>query len=1040
MLPVSLSIEGLNSYAEKVEIDFQRFHKNKLFGIFGDTGTGKSTILDAIILAIYGETPRLGGRHRREAINPLRDTVKIEFSFRMGEHEYLIERWIGSESRSKSESRCRLFELQGGIKHPKAEKSGEFEKAIKDIIGLTVDEFCKVVILPQNQFADILKLTPANRAELLGNLFDVNVFGEPLYEVVRNLANKTQEDRSRIDARLEDLKDVSEEVIGKKEQEKQEAETRLKELSIQEKQLRYEYQRIVTFIELQAERRGLESALAKMQERAAEIERMKEKVKGDDELSEYKGLYAERKKLKGSIGKLIEEQQELGRILNKIAQELQEVSKQRDDFEASFLEKQEELIRKISDAQSAVEIRDKLVVVRREAQEMLDKILRNKEELEKNDKEIQRISQEVEGITSRKVSIEGSLKEIGLSKAEKKHYELLVEYRPKLSEVRSLEAEIQRLMLKRGREEKDRNLLFGKIADYVFSNLGYKVEISSEIDTAFDCKKKELEAELARKRQELKEIEVKDLAITLSSRLIQGQPCPVCGSREHPEPASGEVAGVMKEAEREIAECEQKMITIEDLKARTNPMRNRLTEIEAGLRRTDEDLTEKTGRLEALKAELSKVFSDEFVSDSERILTVLETRRKESERLMAHLNQSNDQLNDKKGFLHAKQQKKAEITATLEQMKAQHERLTSDISRLVEEMNLKTRGKDPEVLMKEAQVERKRLENTRETLERAVRNKEKERQEKAQELQKEEVMLEEDHRRFGEIQSALAGKAKEKAVSIEEMEGLFLDDRVKQKMNIEIREYEDEWNRNLGALSQVTKRIEQIDIVELPPDEPSKTETLLKKAQDDIADLNKKLGVLHESVERDKGLLKEKSALIEQQKRLDKAIGNIKTLEGLVRGKDMVEFLATFFMKDIVRHANLLIEALAGKRFHLNYSMDGELSVSDLFYNSKRSVATLSGGETFLVSFALALALSFYIQQRRGRAIHFFFVDEGFSSLDEDLLDSLSAIISELRSQDRLVGLISHLNELKQVIQEYVYVYRDTTGTSKIRYGALEHV
>lgn len=121
---------------------------------------------------------------------------------------------------------------------------------------------------------------------------------------------------------------------------------------------------------------------------------------------------------------------------------------------------------------------------------------------------------------------------------------------------------------------------------------------------------------------------------------------------------------------------------------------------------------------------------------------------------------------------------------------------------------------------------------------------------------------------------------------------------------------------------------------------------------------------------------------------------------------------------------NGILRTLIGRRFSINVNPNLEFTVSDLLYNKERSVNTLSGGETFIVSFALALALSSYIQSKRMRAIQFFFIDEGFSSLDRELLDSVCAVLNELKSQDRLVGLISHIEELKQVIPNSINIKR----------------
>ncbi|NPB09406.1 MAG: AAA family ATPase, partial [Thermodesulfobacteria bacterium] len=161
MKPLELEIQGLYSYREKERLDFRPFHRVRLFGIFGKTGDGKSSILDAMTFALYGRLDRLG-RNLREAVNPASGHLLVNFSFELDGEVFRVNRLFDPRSGTKAV----LYRQEGGRWLPLAERTREVEDQLERILGLRFEEFTKVVILPQGKFAEFLRLTPARRAEM----------------------------------------------------------------------------------------------------------------------------------------------------------------------------------------------------------------------------------------------------------------------------------------------------------------------------------------------------------------------------------------------------------------------------------------------------------------------------------------------------------------------------------------------------------------------------------------------------------------------------------------------------------------------------------------------------------------------------------------------------------------------------------------------------------------------------------------------------------------------------------------------------------
>lgn len=144
---------------------------------------------------------------------------------------------------------------------------------------------------------------------------------------------------------------------------------------------------------------------------------------------------------------------------------------------------------------------------------------------------------------------------------------------------------------------------------------------------------------------------------------------------------------------------------------------------------------------------------------------------------------------------------------------------------------------------------------------------------------------------------------------------------------------------------------------------------------------------------------------------------NIDSLEKVMRGNRFVEFLSKIYLKNIVVDASKRLDKITNGRYSLEIDSDYMFVVRDNYNGGlRRSADTLSGGETFLTSLSLALALSSQIQLKGSAPLEFFFLDEGFGTLDEELLDVVMESLENLKSSSLSIGVISHMEEMKNRI------------------------
>ncbi|MEJ8547896.1 AAA family ATPase [Brevibacillus borstelensis] len=232
MKPIRLKLAGLHSYREMQEIDFEKLCEAGLFGIFGPTGSGKSTILDAITLALYGQVVRLGGgSHPKDVLNQLEQRVFVSFTFELGSgadrKRYTIEREFGlNKNGNWRQPEVRLIQCGTDENTPDVvleSKATMATAAVESLIGLTLQDFTRAVVLPQGQFSRFLTLKGSDRNEMLQRMFHLHIYGEKLSERVRAGLEATRERLHQIELEKASLGDAGPEALEQARKEWEEA-------------------------------------------------------------------------------------------------------------------------------------------------------------------------------------------------------------------------------------------------------------------------------------------------------------------------------------------------------------------------------------------------------------------------------------------------------------------------------------------------------------------------------------------------------------------------------------------------------------------------------------------------------------------------------------------------------------------------------------------------------------------------------------------------------------------------------------------------
>ncbi len=389
MKPVNLKFKGINSFSEQTEIDFESLTKNGIFGIFGDTGSGKSTILDCINFALYGKVER--SKEKLDIINYRSESAEVAFEFYVlsdgKRRKYNVERSIKKKSGTH---KAMLYEDGACI----ADNASTVTKKITEILGVDAEDFRKCIALPQGEFAQFVKSQPSERIKLIERLFSLYKYGDRLNARIKERENNAELEYNTVFAKLENFNDVTPELIKEFETRIIEGKSKRQELERSVKAAEKKFDELKALGEKKNALNAVEENLSKLESEKQKMNELRNGLKIAPLCKTAVETYAEISKKKEKLVKL-------GKELAEIVVSAEAANKKVTLLHSRL--KQENLDEKIAERiafdgkyQACANITDKLGKIKRELEVKRDEYRNKSKELERLEKRSANCEAEVE--------------------------------------------------------------------------------------------------------------------------------------------------------------------------------------------------------------------------------------------------------------------------------------------------------------------------------------------------------------------------------------------------------------------------------------------------------------------------------------------------------------------------------------------------------------------------------------------------------------------------------------------------------------------
>lgn len=1134
MRPIYLKIAGLNSFREQQVIDFEQLCQGGVFGIFGPTGSGKSSILDAITLSLYGKVER-ASNNTTGIMNYAEERLSVSFTFELrnanGANRYLVERsYKRSDDHRLRSTSSRLIELIPE-EQVLADKDREVTTRVEEILGLTSEDFTRAVVLPQGKFAEFITLAGSDRRRMLQRLFHLEKYGDHLAARLKERKDAVEITIKEAIAEQAGLGDCSAERMKQAEQYVQAAIVIAEQKRAQLMNAETEYNDKKEIWQRQLEKLELDRSLAELstqEQGIKELEQRLELAKQADRLQPY-------------LDELQRSEQDEAQWRTKTVETeslYYQAQQQYNDSQQAYTHAREtrtkeepqlviqlESLKTAQALQQQIEQNEQDQAAQRSELEQLQRVQETKT------LELEKVAQQLDRAKHLQSELKTEMEKKTIKAEERGRITQALQLKQSYDH---LQKEHHAIALDRAKKEaqltnvqKQEELLV-QTSNELHKRLSVEVDGLVDLDAMLDklsVALQQLEIKgtevLQEQKNQLVEIEKRRLAHQLIEQLCEGEACPLCGSTHHPQPA--QIEGELDTDEAGIVQLEALLVQVKDKRQECKQLNYQLNQISKRLDHIPVDdqnvhaeiaITREKKLLESLdpievttylrfsSIDLQQnllLFQVEFeeVCDSITALTAQLHRseqmihqlitelsavqqkksegqilRSTAQQLFNETKQKEEQLSNELGHLRSTWQTRYP-DLFIDQIEALHAELDQralDVEKLQERLDKsivyieeqESSYKSIDAVLRENQLSLAKLDAELRGREKGlVEQKERLRQLthgnemaallhsttarlEALKLQEEQARshLAECEQRLRQCESQYK-VAEQSAViaherlqrAIQKWEGQLVQTPFLHRESVTAAiipaVHQTQYEDKIDQFRDTKKTIEiKLSNLQKLLDGKSLTEAAWETIQLALQVAKQEIeAALQEKarIERDYEELTQKQVrwqqLEQERVKVDEERERLSKLQAVFRGNAFVDFIAEEQLIQVSRDASMRLRNLTRGRYAIEVDSNGGFVICDDANGGvKRPVTTLSGGETFLTSLALALSLSAQVQLRGQYPLEFFFLDEGFGTLDQELLDTVVSALEKLHSDSLSIGVISHVPELKERLVRKIIV------------------
>ncbi len=995
MKPIRLELKEFGPYKDEI-IEWDKIINEPIFLITGKTGSGKSTLFDAITYALYNKTT--GGKDiasLRTKTAADKDKTQVNFDFELSGKRYRIERtlaYLKTGNKNLTSGKVVLMEYNSEKQDIIATKEQEVKEKIEELIGLDDKQFCQIIILPQGKFKEFLLSKSSEKKETLRSLFNTyfyQKFVDLVQEQAKNLDSKHKQKERELITRFEQF-DIDGE-LTKFEFLKDENFEEINNLILsQENEIKLE----------KKEQVKLEKNLQNVKDNFIELSKLNDKFLNLENYKlNYEVLYKKEEyfsNLKELVGKLTE----LQKSKDKIREYRGLINKhlQLKEFEMTLLEEEKKyktglennikLESKLTELKDDIEIYRQIAANQKFFYNNIDEFITAKNNMSVYNKKLEELSYKKDFLQE----LEANLK-------------------------------IKNDILFESNEEK--NVLDGSIGKLKLEILKKTQEVDKfkafensqselrEKKSKFEVAKKQLE-EFRISREELekgflllKSNREKEILNSFILNLHEGDDCPLCKQRIEHLPDITSIVQVDENIEESLQDVTTKIIKLETLLQKDEQEISNLSRL---IKEQEEMVNLKA--LEEL-TQLEEELKQEMVN-LERVIGEIKLVEKEIKRLKKDIEELSILLNEedqlKQNHLEAKNkinQFENNVEVKLEEFKGYYENIASQVDEY-DNMYKSFQNNSNDLLIRKTKIETEQKNN--------IKN--------IEEVTNEIVFL---------TNSFTNSKLSKYYSSLEDAEENVVELDKLEQYQVQIDEFEDSKKILLNSIEKLEQELAGIN----QPDLEQEREKL-QSFENEVSNFIEKMAVLTTRLDNNKKLYKkiydDYLELLDSSKDIREIIEFSDVVNGKTESRKSLETYVQGYYLDLILVAGTKrLLQMTNDRYRFirreEKSKGGglqglEIEIHDVYLNSTRIISSLSGGELFLASLALALGLAEVIQNESGGiSLETIFIDEGFGSLDAETLDTALTTLIDLQSYGRNIGIISHVSELKERIRPKIEVY-----------------